>query len=294
MESHSPTSRGKFPISLAFTAPLVTSSFHGARVRGSVRPFTQHVTKTRHVPAMIFGFGKKITSGGNTRGAKGSNGVNPYRALGVAENATYDQVEAAVKQLTIKYAGDKKKLMMLEVHRDRIFDDRLQARMAGTLQPKIKESPYDRPIPKKKRFVMPEWARNIFMLPDLKYTRRTGIIFGIFIVLGFVTPTLAGSCMAMAAIAALGFLYNRGLPEPVRDEYGAVGEIRPVKHRIVGKTLLMVLAVAGVFFGLGQLYMLYLPLPYWCPPDAFVNLMVVTGLWFSCLFFVSQDLNNLY
>ncbi len=294
VESNCRVPGAKLPGTLAFTAPFVAGSFQGARVGGSITPLARYVTKTRQAPTMMFGFGKKTTPGGSTRGAKGSNGVNPYRALGVGEDATYEQVEAAVDQLKIKYADDRKKLMMLDVHRDRIFEDRLQARMAGTLQPKVKESPYDRPIPKKKRFVMPEWAKNIFMMPSLKYARRTGIIFGIFIVLGFVTPTLAGSCMAMAAIAALGFLYNRGLPDPVRDEYGAVGEIRPVKHRIVGKTVLMVLAVAAVFFGLGQLYMLYLPLPLWCPPDAFVNLMVVTGLWFSCLFLVAQDLNNLY
>jgi len=83
---------------------------------------------------------------------------------------------------------------------------------------------------------MPVWAQGIFKLPDLKYFRRTGLIMGIFITLGFVTPTLAGSCMAMAFIAAAGFLYNRGLPDPVRDEYGGIGEVRPVKHRIVGKT----------------------------------------------------------
>lgn len=237
---------------------------------------------------MIFGFGQKK----NATPAKRE--VNPYRALGVPESATYDEVEAAVKRLSIKYGDDPKRKMKLDIYRDLIFEDRLNARMSGRLQPKIKESPYDRPIPKKPLFVMPVWAQGIFKLPDLKYFRRTGLIMGIFITLGFVTPTLAGSCMAMAFIAAAGFLYNRGLPDPVRDEYGGIGEVRPVKHRIVGKTLLINLGVTAVFFGLAQLYMLYLPLPLWCPPDAFVNFAVVLGLWFSCLFFLAQDPNDLY
>lgn len=243
---------------------------------------------------MLFGFGDKSKSASKTGRSDSSNAVNPYRALGVSEDATYEDVEAAVQRLSIKYADDRKKLMMLDVYKDKIVEDKLQRRMAGTLTPKIKESPYERPPPPKKRFVMPSWAEGIFKLPERPYIRRTGIIMGIFIALGFVTPTLAGSCMAMAFIAAAGFLYNRGLPEPVRDDYGAVGEVRPVKHRVVLKTLLINLGVAAVFFGLSQLYMLYLPLPLWCPPDTFVNFGVVLGLWVSCLFFMSQDPNDLY
>lgn len=243
---------------------------------------------------MIFGFGKKGAKTAGGRGNGNSSSVNPYRALGVAENATYDDVEEAVKRLSVKYADDRKKLMMLDVYRDRIFDDRLQARMSGALQAKIKESPYERKLVPKKRFVMPEWARGIFKLPDLAYLKRTGIIMGIFVTLGFVTPMLAGSCMAMAFIAAAGFLYNRGLPEPVRDEYGAVGAVHPVKHKIVLKTVLINLGVAAVFFGLAQLFMLNIPLPMWCQPDAFVNASVVIGLWFSCIFFMAQDPDDLY
>ncbi|KAI0561639.1 DnaJ domain containing protein isoform 1 [Gracilaria domingensis] len=239
---------------------------------------------------MLFGFGSKKKSAPN----KGRSGTNPYRALGVGEDATYDEVEAAVKSLSIKYADDPKKLMMLDVYKDQIFEDKLQKRMSGTLIPKIKESPYERKPQPKKRFVMPVWAQGIFKLPDFRYFKRTGIIMGIFFILGFVTPTLAGSCIAMAFIAAAGFLYNRGLPEPVRDDYGAYGEVRPVKHRIVLKTVLINLAVAAVFFGLAQLYMLYLPLPVWSPPDAFVNAAVVFGLWMSCLLFMAQDPNDIY
>lgn len=282
---------------LAF-APAVPVASSVQRLRGiSVCTPVYRLPLTRRhagpskcsTPSMLFGFGGK-------KGKKSQQptGPNPYRALGVPENATYDEIENAVKQLSIKYADDKKKLMMLDVHKDKIFEDRLQQRMSGTLIPKVKESPYERKPQPKKRFVVPEWAQGVVRLPDFAYIRRTATIMGIFFVLGFVTPTLAGSCMAMAFIAGAGFLYNRGLPEPVRDEYGGIGEVRPVKHRIVLKTLIINLGIAAVFFGLAQLYMLYLPLPLWCPPDSFVNAAVVTGLWFSCLFFQAQDPNDLY
>lgn len=240
---------------------------------------------------MLFGFGAKKPKSSPNAGRKGTN---PYRALGVGEDATYDDVDGAVKRLSIKYADDRKKLMMLDVYKDQIFEDKLQQRMSGRLIPKVKESPYERKIIPKKRFVVPVWLQGTIKLPNFAYTRRTAIIMGIFVVLGFVTPTLAGSCMAMAFIAGAGFLYNRGLPEPVRDDYGGIGEVRPVKHRVVLKTLIINLSVAAVFFGLAQLFMLYLPLPLWCPPDAFVNAAVVIGLWFSCLFFMAQDPEDIY
>lgn len=264
------------------------STFRGCRLSTYSAPVP--APQAQHAPArMLFGFGKKKVAK-----STGPSGANPYRALGVSADATYDEVEAAVKRLSIKYADDRKKLMMLDVHKDKIFEDKLQQRMSGRLQPKIKESPYDRKLVPKKRFVVPVWLQDTIKLPDFKYLKRTAIIMGIFIVLGFVTPTLAGSCMAMAFIAAAGFLYNRGLPEAKKDEYGAYGEVRPVKHRVVLKTLLINLGVAAVFFGLAQLFMIYLALPLWCPPDAFVNASVVFGLWMSCLFFMSQDPEDIY
>lgn len=268
----------------------------GATLRGSAlvhrRPAARSSSARAPVVAALFGLGKKKPS--SSGGPERREGPNPYRALGVGENATYEEVEAAVASLSVKYADDRKKLMMLDVHKDRIFEDRLQARMSGRLAAKVKESPYDKKIVKKKRFVVPVWLEGTVKLPNVAYLKRTAIIMGIFVVLGFATPTLVGSCMGMAFISAAGFLYNRGLPEPVKDEYGGVGEVRPVKHKIVLKTLLINLAMAAVFFGLGQLYMLYLPLPLWCPPDTFVNTCVILGLWISCLFFQAQDPEDLY
>lgn len=282
---------------MAFVQTPFQACFTGLSLRSSKTCVnrTLYVTPTKPVrqgASMLFGFGSKKR--GTTNKGRDSSEVNPYRVLGVSEDATYEEVDDAVKRLSIKYADDRKKLMMLDVYKDKIFEDKLQKRMSGALTPKVKESPYERkPVPKK-RFAVPEWAKGILKFPDFRYFRRTGIIMGIFVVLGFVTPTLAGSCMAMAFIAAAGFLYNRGLPEPVRDDYGAIGEVRPVKHKVVLKTVLINLAVGTICFGLSQLYMIYLPLPLWCPPDAFVNASVVIGLWLSCLFFMAQDPNDLY
>lgn len=241
-------------------------------------------------PRMLFGlFGKKPAPSSGTVG--GRPAMNPYRMLGVGEDATYEEVEAAVARLSIKYGQDQKKLMQLAVSKDKIFEDRLAQRMSGSFKGKVKVSPYERAEVKKPLFTIPEWARNSVALPTKKYLKRTSLLMGIFVGLGFLTPTLASSCMAMAFIAAAGFLFNRGLPEVVRDDFGNAGEVRPVQNKVVLKTILINLAMGGVFFGLGQLYLLHLPLPSWCFPDSFMNFMVVLGLWLSCILFQVQDVD---
>ena len=245
---------------------------------------------------MLFGLGKQRGGLGRGRGRKSEEqkGPNPYRSLGVSEDATYEEVEEAVKRLEIKYKSEPKKKMMLEVYRDRIFEDRLRKRVSGEYKPKVKVSPYEKVVKKKPFFRLPKWAKEVVQLPSKKYMKRTTLVMMIFVVLGFLTPTLAGSCIAMAFIASMGFLYNRGLPDVARDEYGNVGEVRPVKHKVLLATVLINLAAGAIFFGLGQLYMLYLPLPGWCSPDSFVNFTVVFGLWFAAVFFKTQDLSAAY
>ncbi|GAB0496246.1 hypothetical protein MMPV_007558 [Pyropia vietnamensis] len=219
-------------------------------------------------PRMLFGlFGKKPAPSSGTVG--GRPAMNPYRMLGVGEDATYEEVEAAVARLSIKYGQDQKKLMQLAVSKDKIFEDRLAQRMSGSFKGKVKVSPYERPVVKKPLFTIPEWARNSVALPTKQYLKRTSLLMAIFVGLGFLTPTLASSCMAMAFISAAGFLFNRGLPEVVRDDFGNAGEVRPVQNKVVLKTILINLAMG----------------------DSFMNAVVVLGLWLSCLLFQVQDVN---
>ena len=84
-----------------------------------------------------FPFGKKEEP------KKPFGGENPYRTFGVTEDAPYEEVEAAYKELCEENAGDEKYLMKLEMMKERIFDDRLRARMSGAMKSKI-TSPFDR------------------------------------------------------------------------------------------------------------------------------------------------------
>ena len=71
-------------------------------------------------------------------------GAENFRLLGVPPNAEYDEVQQAVKQLKEKYAGDTKRLLKIDVAKDkhqfeitesdeeRIAEDEERLERAGT------------------------------------------------------------------------------------------------------------------------------------------------------------------
>eukprot|EP00166_Cyanidium_caldarium_P000514 ctg_12.g16 len=95
--------------------------------------------------------GRDGSGGGGGKGG-GSGLSNPYRALGVTENASYEQIEAAYEALRIKYADDSKQLTKLEILKDRIFDDQLRRRLEGTMEGIVKESPLEKRLREEPRW----------------------------------------------------------------------------------------------------------------------------------------------
>jgi hypothetical protein len=235
------------------------------------------------------------------------DGSNPYRALGVSETATFEEIQAAFEKLKIKYADDVKQLTKLEVLRDKIFDDKLRRRLQGKLQGIVRESPLE------KRFRQQPWWKTswigrqisepggllygIFKFPDMKYFRRTTIIMSILAVLGFAIPRFATSALPIACVTSMAFLYNRGQPEVRRDEFGNIGEVRPIDRPAALKAIGLVLILGGIGFvfayGLVSLMNLEHAIatglaPEWLQPAGIVSACVTLGMWFACTFFQVQ------
>ena len=57
-----------------------------------------------------------------------------YRQLGISEDATYEEVNAAYDSLVLKYKGDVKAKTRLSVTRDKVFELRLKQRVDGSLK----------------------------------------------------------------------------------------------------------------------------------------------------------------
>ncbi|KAK4533912.1 hypothetical protein CCYA_CCYA20G4794 [Cyanidiococcus yangmingshanensis] len=235
------------------------------------------------------------------------DGSNPYRALGVSESATFEEIQAAFENLKIKYADDMKQLTKLEVLRDKIFDDKLRRRLQGKLQGIVRESPLE------KRFRQQPWWKTtwigqqittpggllhgIFKVPDMKYFRRTTIIMGILAILGLLVPRFATSALPIACMTSMAFLYNRGQPEVRRDEFGNIGEVRPLDRPAALKAIGIVLILGGLGFVFAYGIVSFLNLeqaiatgfvPEWLQPAGVVSALVTLGMWFACTFFQVQ------
>ena len=247
-------------------------------------------------------------SSGGSGGRGGGSGLsNPYRALGVTENASYEQIEAAYEALRIKYADDAKQLTKLEILKDRIFDDQLRRRLEGTMEGIVKESPLEKRLREEPRWKSTWFGRTILTIletfqgivqkPDRSYLTKTSALFGFLALLALFIPRFATSVLPLAFLASLGFLYNRGTPDVRRDEFGQVGEVRPAKPKEVLKSVCIVFVMGGLGFALGRGFISLLGieeaaasglLPAWVHPNGIVSLFINVGMWIASTFFIVQ------
>mmetsp|Transcript_22363 Transcript_22363/g.55920 ORF Transcript_22363/g.55920 Transcript_22363/m.55920 type:complete len:293 (-) Transcript_22363:63-941(-) len=236
---------------------------------------------------MAFSFGKKKEP--ERKAPWGDE--NPYRIFGVTEDAPYEEVEQAYKDLVAENEGNEKYCMQLEMMKEKIFDDRLYARMAGSLKAKVAESPFDRKFVEKKDpwYSKIAWLAKIVRMPKQKYAIQVSILMSCFIVAGIFAPQLASTTMGFGFLSAMGFLYNRGTPDVVRDDMGNPGESRPANYAALGKTLVICLLFAGMGFSFGQVLITSAALPAMMQPDAVINTFFNVGLWVSAMFFQVQD-----
>ena len=108
-----------------------SAAFLAAVPRGASRAPQLHAVPAalgRHrasTPRLSFAFG---------RGRSGPAGPSEeaqalYRMLGIAEDADYDEIVGAYDKLCEKYEGQTKRLIKLQVAKDKILEDRLRQRM---------------------------------------------------------------------------------------------------------------------------------------------------------------------
>lgn len=151
---------------------------------------------------------------------------NPYRIFGVNEEAPYEEVERAFKELVKENEGNEKYIMQLEMMKEDIFDQRLRARMSGALKSKVKESPFDAKLQVRK---VPWYEKIAFLknivkivMPDKVLAIQVSCLMGAFIVAGIAAPQLASTTMGFGFLSSMGFVYNRGTPAIKRDDAGPI------------------------------------------------------------------------
>jgi len=234
------------------------------------------------VPAMGLSFPSFSGSSGPSYSGPSEEVQALYRMLGVSEDADYDEITLSYEALCEKYKGETKRLIKLQVARDKILEERLRQRMSGALKGKVADSPFDRPEPKKE-LKLPPWLDEIAELPTKAYLTKNVIVFGLMGLLPAISRTFAATSIGMALATSYYLLYNRGADTP-NDEYGAAA--RPPKAR----PLLLTLGICLLTLCLGACAStLLVPFFPFLPQELLISLSASAGLCFACSFFRVQD-----
>lgn len=158
-----------------------------------------------------------------------------YRTLGVGEDAGYDEIMDAYMELNEKYAGDDARLADLETAKDKVLDLKLRARMEGSLQATYDgmQAREDRPPTPTTPImeIVNDYRKKLFGLPAKADALRIIGLLGGLTAATWVAPTTAGTILLINTVSAMGFMYNRGEPDVPRDDFGQIGEIRPMKPK---------------------------------------------------------------
>lgn len=171
-----------------------------------------------------------------------------YRTLGVTADAAYDEIMDRYMELSEKYESDPERCKVIDEAKDKALDEKLRMRMDGSLQATYEgmTAREDRPeIPKTSLLEHLNYGRKKLLgIPSKKEALRVVGLLGGLSFAAWVAPNTAGTSCLINVVSAMAFMYNRGEAEIPRDDFGQIGEIRPMKP----KPMALAAAITAVFF----------------------------------------------
>jgi len=84
----------------------------------------------------------------------------------------------------------------------------------------------------------------MFQRPSPKHALQVVGLLGGLSLAGWIAPNTAQTTLLINTVSAMGFMYNRGEADVVRDDYGQIGEIRPMKKKPMAFTA----AITSIFW----------------------------------------------
>ena len=157
-----------------------------------------------------------------------------YRTLGISEDAAYDEITTAYDNLSEQYAGDAAYIAKLDAAKDKVVNAMLSRRLSGAA------AQYEGGLALEDRKVPPptpiwEKANNLrkktILRPSPRYALQVFALLGGMALACWVAPSTAQTSGLLATASGMGFMYNRGEAEAVRDDFGQIGEIKPMKPK---------------------------------------------------------------
>lgn len=144
-----------------------------------------------------------------------------YRELGVAEDATFEEIQEATATLLARYANDLKKKVKVEITKDKIMQIRLNQRLGGMVKETsdvaansyLEEDAEDfgkQPI----NLQLPGWLQTLVVKPDQIWRDQCVLWFGAFAFLGILMPTQAEGLQKWSFLLSGALMGTRGTPKP--------------------------------------------------------------------------------
>jgi len=208
-----------------------------------------------------------------------------YRMLGVTEDADYDEINRAYEDLCDKYKGETKRLIKLQVAKDKILDDRLRLRMAGALKSTVSKDDWriadNRKAAKEPMIKIPPFLEDVMELPAKQLLLKNAAVFFGISLLPIISKQWASTSITLGFGIGMFLLYNRGMP----STGGSVeAEMRPPKV----KPLLLTAGIVTLAGTIGSALSLILPLRFLMQELA-ITLCSSLGFFSACTFFKVQD-----
>ncbi|MEB3224770.1 MAG: CPP1-like family protein [Synechococcus sp.] len=142
---------------------------------------------------------------------------NPYETLGLAETASFEEIQAAKQKLSAQYQGDRAVVDKLEAAYDAIIMDRLRQRQQGTLevpdQIRFAETPKKTVVSAPSPVEMarlPQWLTDLRDTPEPQTLNLALGINGAIAVAGlFLAPDLTSTLLTASLVANIYLLYRK-------------------------------------------------------------------------------------
>jgi len=235
-------------------------------------------------PRMAFALPRFPSGDGDANTGPSEEVQGLYRMMGLAEDATYDEINAAYDSLSEKYAGETKRLIKLQVAKDKILEDRLRQRMSGSLKSAVAESPFERKEDPKPLITLPAFMQDYMELPTRAiFTKRT-TLFGAFGLLPLISKTFASTSIMMGFACCVYMVYNRGVPD-TGSEMSADARPPKAKPLILAVGLTLLAGAIGACFS--QVLIAIVP---FVAQELVISMSISLFLGFAaCLFKVQED-----
>lgn len=160
-----------------------------------------------------------------------------HRELGIAEDATYEEINEATEKLIAIADGDLKRKIQIEVVKDKILQIRLNERLAGLTsdivtkdakaQSGFEETGNDLEDAmaaanksKKKEWNAPAWTKGLIVKPDRKHVEGQVRLWGALSLLGLALPPFISYSNRFTWLVFIAQLSFRGMP---KDEVSGGG-----------------------------------------------------------------------